>query len=351
MIQLPAKWFFLSELIAPVSEYSIDIGSTTTRVISGGRLIYNEPSCVAIHTASGTAVALGSRAYTLLGKHSKQLRVVFPIQRGILVSQQDIELYLTALQAVLGIPRSLRRLAVGVGGAIGLISKLTAVQQDNFYHTLRATGFGRLKVVPKPTAIYLQRRLSKADSDGHCLLDVGGQVTEVSVFAGGELAASTVLSWGGVNLTQMLQEQVRAEHGCALGWQVAEEAKKHLACISTGYPPRQKEQWLKTKYAVRGKDLVSQTAKTLVLSAASFDTTNSEYFLELADQLREFFAQLPTELAASVLERGVYLSGGGSKVRGFKEAVTHVFKCEVHTIESPELDVVEGLAKSLHRDL
>ena len=62
----------------------------------------------------------------------------------------------------------------------------------------------------------------------------------------------------------------------------------------------------------------------------------------LLENIREAFENTPPELAADILERGVYLSGGGARLEGLRERLGAFLNMPVHMGESPEDDVASG---------
>ena len=62
----------------------------------------------------------------------------------------------------------------------------------------------------------------------------------------------------------------------------------------------------------------------------------------LLENIREAFENTPPELAADILERGVYLSGGGARLEGLRERLSELLSMPVHMSGSPEDDVAAG---------
>jgi rod shape-determining protein MreB and related proteins len=322
-----------------------DFGSTTTRVLVVNRLVYCEPTCMVIHSGDKTVVAIGTKAYGLLGKTPPSLEIVFPVLRGSWISLELAQLYCQAIQKSVGVRWSIPSYLFGVAGLSGVSTSLSVAERRTATTVFRQVGFQQVKLVPRPQAIFQHRRASKTESEVAAILDLGGQLAEASVLVGGENICSAVFSWGGVRLTEKTQALVRSLHSCALGWQTAEEVKRQLVRMYAGVSKTQGEKWRETKLAVRGKDVVTQTAKTVVLTAAEFERIGEQALEELEEYLHDFLASVPVELGATVLSQGLLLSGGSSQIKGLAEALEKITKCQVFTSTRPELDVVEGLSE------
>jgi rod shape-determining protein MreB len=336
---------FVRQLATSTPEYFFDIGSTTTRVISNSRLVYCEPTCLAVHK-TGAVAAIGNKAFSLLGKTAPSVEVIFPVLRGNWVSAEYAEVYLRALQAQLAAPATLSSYILGVSGALCTSATMNPLQSQLHTQVLQRSSLQRVQLRARPEALFAHCRVSKSDSEILAIVDLGGQVTEASILVGGEIVRTSFFSWGGVRLTERVQQIVREEHSCALGWQAAEEVKRQLLRFYGGTPKAQAEKWRSTKLAARGKDVVTQTAKTVVLSADQFVALGEQVYAELSENLHDFFSEVPSELAATVLSEGVRLSGGSSQLKGLKEALEKTLNCEVRVNDRPELDAVEGLAEA-----
>ena len=94
---------------------------------------------------------------------------------------------------------------------------------------------------------------------------------------------------------------------------------------------------------MRGKDLVSQAGKTIVFDSDDVKTEFNKLFSDLLDNIQNFISTLPSETAVSVLDSGIFLTGGGSMLRGIDSAILKRLKCDVFLSNNPEKDVVNGL--------
>jgi len=121
-----------------------------------------------------------------------------------------------------------------------------------------------------------------------------------------------------------------------VGWKVAENAKKEIGSVIAS----------KEKLAIRGKDLVSQASKTVIIDGNDVKLEFSKSLDELLDNIQQFIALLPSEVAISVLDKGIYITGGTSQLQGIDQAVIEKFKCDVLISTKPEKDVITGIQTS-----
>ena len=66
-------------------------------------------------------------------------------------------------------------------------------------------------------------------------------------------------------------------------------------------------------------------------------------FEDFLYNIQDFIANLPSETAISVLERGIFLTGGGSLLEGIDVAIRDRLKCDVYLSADPRKDIINGL--------
>jgi rod shape-determining protein MreB and related proteins len=320
----------------------IDPGSSFTRIYWGKKLVFNESTCLAIHRPTQSVVAIGNKASSLLGKSAKQIQVSFPIQAGTIASPSDFALFLRTILSQTFPNFSLQRLLFGAPSVWALPGELSPVNRELFDRTIKEAGLGRV-VTHKQVAAAANALSGSDEEDSFLIVNLGGQKIECAVFSSGELVHIRSFIWGGVQLTEAIQRLVRSEHSCALGWQVAEQAKKQLGVLHLPSLPLAKRK--ERKASLRGKDLITQASKTIIVSSGLFQDEWQRSANELLDLLQHFLSEVPTDLVTGTLERGVYLTGGSSYLEGWGEFLGEQLQCQVHLSPQPELDVIRGLVK------
>ena len=65
-------------------DMGIDLGTANTLIYFEDKIILNEPSVIAIETYTGKLVAVGSEAKEMLGRNPENIRVVRPLEEGVI---------------------------------------------------------------------------------------------------------------------------------------------------------------------------------------------------------------------------------------------------------------------------
>lgn len=317
---------------------TIDCGSSNTRMYLGKRLVFDEPTAVAVQVASKNVVAIGKKAQALIGKTPPGVTVFFPVYEGRVAEPEYLKYYLQVVLQRVAPGFSVQNMLFGAKGVFGLPTAATSVEQQLFQEVLQQAGLGGLQQVSRIQGGYTSCIPNPKDTQPYCVVAIGGQTTEVGVFSAGNLAYEARLGWGGIRFTELIQSVLNQHEQLAVGWHTAEQAKQQL-------PGLQDKKSRSAKIAIRGKDIVSQVSKTTVVEAGVFAASFEAYITELLEFLELFFSELPTELATSCLEHGIFVTGGASQMVAIPAYITEHLHAEVHTSANPSLAIAQGLVK------
>ena len=93
---------------------------------------------------------------------------------------------------------------------------------------------------------------------------------------------------------------------------------------------------------VRGRDLVSGLPKTFTLSSYEIRDALSDPLQSIITTIRSTLEETPPELSADILDRGIIMTGGGSKLKGMDQIIRERTNVPVNVAEDPLLSVVRG---------
>jgi rod shape-determining protein MreB len=322
-------------------ELSIDVGSTFTRVKIADKIVFDEPTCLAVRRGSDIVVAIGKKAYQLLGKNTAQIEVIFPVQYAATASTTYFDFFMQALGSQLHTSKSWFSQFSNNTVLVGVPDSLSPVERAQFLKGIKSTHFG--KVVPVSAGLAAASNLNRLDTSGApvCLVHIGGQTTQISVLAGGEVISSTKFQLGGMMFTEVVQETIRNHEQCGVSWHLAELIKKEIAYIDSPILARSLKQ---KKMSVQGKDITTQLGKTVVVASEHFLPGFETVLSDLVINIRLFFAQLPTEIATTAIASGLVLTGGSSVIVGLSEFLSAELQTEVFVSPTPDHDVVLGVS-------
>ena len=101
---------------------------------------------------------------------------------------------------------------------------------------------------------------------------------------------------------------------------------------------------------VNGADLFTRIPKTVRITAAEVREALQEPITTIIEAVHATLEACPPELAGDLVERGIFLSGGGAKLAGLDKLLTHETGLPVCISEEPLNAVVNGTGVMLHEN-
>jgi rod shape-determining protein MreB len=146
------------------------------------------------------------------------------------------------------------------------------------------------------------------------VVDIGGGTSEVAVISLGGIVTSKSLRTAGDELDSCIINYIRREYSLAIGDRTAENIKMTIGCAYDPDPDKTLQ--------IRGRDLVSGLPKVLTFSSEECKQAIAEPIAAIIDAIRYTLEKTPPELAADVMETGIFLTGGGALLDGLPELIS-----------------------------
>jgi rod shape-determining protein MreB len=93
---------------------------------------------------------------------------------------------------------------------------------------------------------------------------------------------------------------------------------------------------------MRGRDLVTGLPKEIIVDDEFVRRALAKSVKVIVDAIKDTIEEAPPELVADILERGIYLAGGGAQLRGLDFLVSQSTQTKVHIADDPLSCVVRG---------
>ena len=316
-------------------DLAIDLGTANTLVFSPGRgIILNQPTVVAVDGRSGDVLAFGEEAWEMIGRTPATITAVRPLRRGAITDYELTEQMLRLILRGAGATRFHKpRVLLCVPSAI------TEVERRAVEEAATAGGARSVSLIEEPMAAAIGAGLPIHEPIGNMIVDVGGGTSEVAMVSMGGMVEKRAERVGGFDLDEAVQLYLRREYNVAIGERAAEEAKIGVgsAYPSEGLAP----------YAIRGREITSGLPKEIELGQEEVREAMSETLAMIVGAARDCLASAPPELGHDVLERGLFLTGGGGLLRGLDMLIAQECEVPVHLTDAPLETVVLGAGTCL----
>jgi len=314
-------------------DVGIDLGTANTLVYVKGRgIVINEPSVVAVNQKTGQILAIGQEAKKMVGRTPGHIVASRPLVAGVVsdfeVAEQILKFFIDKVHresfSVLPRPRVV----------VGVPSGVTEVEKKAVEDATKSAGARAVYLIEEPMAAAIGIRLPVQEATGNMIIDIGGGTTEMAVISLGGIVVSKSLRIAGDKLNEDIIQYVRDEFNLLLGERTAEDIK---LAVGSAYTLGEKLETI-----MRGRDLVTGLPKKMTIDDSQIRKALSRSVKVLVNAIKGAVEETPPELVADIMERGIFLVGGGSLLRGLDQLIAEQTEMSVKLAEDPLTAVVRG---------
>jgi rod shape-determining protein MreB and related proteins len=316
-------------------DLAIDLGTANTLVYVRGRGVQlDQPTVIALNERTGDILAMGNEAFAMIGRTPAHIVAVRPLRGGAVSDYDTTARLLRMLLRRVGASRVARpRVVVCVPSAV------TPVERRAVREAAVEAGARAAYLMEEPLAAALGLGLPVHEPTGHLVVDVGGGTTEVACISLGGIVTARALRVGGFDMDAAIAQHLRREHGVVVGERSAEEVKIAVGSAAGPVGPERVE--------VRGRELATGLPRTIPLGAGEARQALAEPVAQIVQLVVETLSEVPPELGNDVLDKGIFLTGGGSLLRGLGVRIARETQVAVHPAELPLACVVLGAGQAV----
>nr|MBO4518113.1 rod shape-determining protein [Clostridia bacterium] len=311
-------------------KFAVDFDSAYTNVYKlGSGLVLSEPTVAAVEEGDkGGVKAIGQEAYRLIGKTSKNTKIVFPVFEGEIINEKVAEGVLSGFIGKVK-PEKFAPFSILFSVPCGTTADMTA----KYKRVARACGAKKCYFVESPILSALGQRIPLSDSAPCFVIDMAGGTTNIAAVSLDGVIAGLSVNFGGNKISADVIDFVAEEYGLQIGLQTAEKLKKEIGSLET-------DDGLSA--VVNGRDIESGTPRSVSVKAMNLVKTVSRYYDKIAELALELLKKLPPEVSAGIRHEGIYVSGGASSVYGLERYYSDKFGIKVNVAENGLMNVALG---------
>lgn len=311
-------------------DLGIDIGSSEITVYADGKgVVLNEPNVVAVDTAEGNVIAYGKRARRMIGRNPDSIRVVRPVEHGVIAAFDYCEYVLKRImQKVCGNTMVKPRVVVAIPSILTNMDRLT------LFDVVMAAGARKVCLVEKPLLASYGAGIEFGAKRGSVVIDIGGGTVDTAVVTYGGLALHDALKIGGMDIDEAIIKYVYDKYNIKIGERTAEDVKKE---IGTAVAPR-----VEVTMAAKGLNANTGLPDIAELTNTEIYELMKEYLNKFAAALAGILEQTPPELVADISLEGIHMCGGMSKLNGMGQFISDYIGIPARLVPEPENCVARG---------
>ena len=313
-------------------DIGIDLGTANSLVYVKGRgIVINEPSVVALNQKTGQVVAIGTEARAMIGRTPEHILAIKPLVDGVISDFEITEEMISYLlsRAIAGSNKIFSPRVV-----VGVPSGITNVEIRAVRDATSNAGAGEVHIIEEPMAAAIGMRLPIHEPVGNMVIDIGGGTSDIAIISLGGVVRSKNLRIAGDKFNSDIIAHVRNQFKILLGEKTAEMVKISIGSVLPTHAP--------LEMPVKGRDLVSGLPKEIILTDTDIRDALSQSVESLIETIREVLESTPPEILSDIMNRGVYLSGGGALIKGLAELIESEINIPVHVAADPLTAVARG---------
>ena len=319
-------------------DIGIDLGTSITLVADKkGHIIINEPSVVAVDVKSKRVLATGNEAKDMIGRTPGSIVAVRPMRDGVIA---DFDMTADMLHDFM-YRASKRNMFTKTRVVICVPSGVTEVERRAVEDAVRSAGAQDVELIDEPMAAALGAGLPVYEATGSMIVDIGGGTCDVAVVSLGGIASCNNVKVGGDAMDEAIVNYMRKKHNILIGERTAEEIKLKIGSA--------REYDGEAAMQVRGRNLTDGLPGSVEITSADVRYVLQEPVNTIITAIKETLEVTLPELAADIIERGIYLTGGASQLRGLRDLIEDEVKIPVVVPDNPTQCVALGTSIKLRR--
>ncbi len=320
-------------------EIAIDLGTANTIIIHNDKVVVNEPSIVAIDQHTGKLIAIGEKARQMHGKTHEHIKTVRPLRDGVIADFDAAE------QMIRGMIKMINKKPTMFTPALKMVvcipSGATEVERRAVRDSSEHAGGRDVYMIYEPMAAAMGIGIDVEAPEGSMVVDIGGGTTEIAVIALGGIVCNESIRIAGDGFTADIQAYMRHQHNIKIGERTAEDVKINVGSSLPDLddPPED--------YTVRGPNLMTAMPIEIPISYQEIAHCLDKSISKIETSILAVLEQTPPELYADVVNRGIYMAGGGSLLRGLCKRFTDKINIPFHLAEDPLQAIARGTGIAL----
>ena len=318
----------------------MDLGTANTIIMHNDKIVVNEPSIVALDNRTDKMVAVGNQAKMMYEKTNKDIRVVRPLRNGVIA---DFDACEQMMRGLIGMVDTGRRLfSPSLKMVIGVPSGSTEVELRAVRDSAEHAGGREVYMLFEPMAAALGIGIDVLAPEGNMIVDIGGGTTEIAVISLGGLVSNNSVKVAGDDFTADIQEYMGRQHNVKVSERMAERIKISVGAALTELGDEAPED-----YIVNGPNKITALPMSIPVCYQEIAHCLDRSIAKIESAVLNALENTPPELYADILKNGIYLSGGGSMLRGISKRLADKIGIEFHVADEPLLSVAKGTGVAL----
>ena len=326
-------------LFSFTQEIAIDLGTANTLIMCNDKVVVNEPSVVAISMADNKCLAVGRKAQQMIGRGGMMVKTIRPLKEGVIADFQACEMMIRGMIKM--IPKQSLLFTPSIRMVVGIPSGCTEVEIRAVRDSSEHAGGRDVYMLYEPMAAAIGIGIDVEGPEGCMIVDIGGGTTEIAVISLGGIVANKSIKVAGDDFNQDIIEYMSRMHNLKIDEPTAERIKINVGAALPELEDAPED------YIVVGPNKVTALPMSVPVSYQEVAHCLEKSISKIESAVLQALEATPPELYADIVNRGIYLAGGGALLRGLAKRLTDKITIPFHVADEPLLSVARGTGIAL----
>lgn len=326
-------------LFSFTQEIAIDLGTANTLIMCNDKVVVNEPSVVAISMADNKCLAVGRKAQQMIGRGGMMVKTIRPLKEGVIADFQACEMMIRGMIKM--IPKQSLLFTPSIRMVVGIPSGCTEVEIRAVRDSSEHAGGRDVYMLYEPMAAAIGIGIDVESPEGCMIVDIGGGTTEIAVISLGGIVANKSIKVAGDDFNQDIIEYMSRMHNLKIDEPTAERIKINVGAALPELEDAPED------YIVVGPNKVTALPMSVPVSYQEVAHCLEKSISKIESAVLQALEATPPELYADIVNRGIYLAGGGALLRGLAKRLTEKITIPFHVADEPLLSVARGTGIAL----
>lgn len=314
---------------------AIDLGTSRTRIFLPNKgVVIDEPSVITVDLMTDDIIAVGQKAYEMLGRTSERMLAMYPLSGGVITDFSLVENMIKIMLSDISMGR------IGMPKVVACVpSEITEVEKRAVVNAISSAGIRRVCLVEEPVAAAMGAGVDITSPHGSLVVDIGGGTTDIAVLSLGGISVSRSIKKAGNAIDDEIMKYVKKKYNLLIGKRTAENAKIAVGCVGNIGENK--------AFRLKGRNCVTGMPMQADISSYEISDILVDIITEIVYQVQDVIEDTPPELIGDIASDGIILTGGTAQLRGIAEIINAVTKIKVKVADEPSLCVVKGCGEAL----
>jgi len=178
--------------------------------------------------------------------------------------------------------------------------------------------------------------LDVEEPSGNMIVDIGGGTTEIAVISLGNIVLSKSIRVAGDLIDQEIINHIKSKYNMVIGEKTAERIKIEIGNVFDS------PQYSDLSMEVIGLDVLSGLPKSVTITGSEIRNAMRVPVSKIVENIKLAIEETPPELLYDIVNRGIFLAGGGAMIKGIKELLEKETLIRVVIADDPITCVARG---------